>query len=188
MKAQDVMSVRVHTVRPEDLVSKAVALICRHRISGVPVVDKGGDLVGLISERDVLQAMYPHKPALKTRRAPTRPSRGLRDLKRLRAADIMVREVITAPPEADLLLLASLMATRKIRRVPIVQRRRLVGIVSQGDVYRGIFQGGRREPAAGPARRPPAQPVTASPPHSENRERKGAEHGVLPRHRKRGGS
>lgn len=137
------MSAKVHTVRPQDPVAKAVALICRHRISGVPVVDKRGDLVGLISERDVLQAMYPAKPELNPRRRASRSTGGLREIQRLRAADIMVRQVITAPPDADLLQLASLMAVKKIRRIPIVEGRRLVGIVSQGDVYRGIFQGRR---------------------------------------------
>lgn len=164
MKAQDVMSANVYTVRPEDPVSKAVALICRHRISGVPVVDKGGDLVGLISERDVLQAMYPHTPALKSRRGHPRTRGRLRELAQLRAADIMVRQVITAPPEADLLVLASLMATKKIRRIPIVLDRRLVGIVSQGDVYRGIFQGRRRESADRPTSRTPAPSPTAGAP------------------------
>lgn len=137
------MSAKVYTVRPQDSVAKAVALICRHRISGVPVVDKRGDLVGLISERDVLQAMYPAKPELNPRRRASRSTGGLREIQRLRAADIMVRQVITAPPDADLLQLASLMAVKKIRRIPIVEGRRLVGIVSQGDVYRGIFQGRR---------------------------------------------
>jgi predicted transcriptional regulator len=76
-----------------------------------------------------------------------------------------VRQVITAPPEADLLLLASLMATRKIRRIPIVVGQRLVGIVSQGDVYRGIFQGRRRDPLEGPGRRGSAQlPGIGAPP------------------------
>jgi CBS domain-containing protein len=136
------MSAKVYTVRSEDPVAKAVALICRHRISGVPVVDKRGDLVGLISERDVLQAMYPSKPELNPCRT-ARSTGGLRGIQRLRAADIMVRQVITATPDADLLQLASLMAVKKIRRIPIVEGRRLVGIVSQGDVYRGIFQGRR---------------------------------------------
>ncbi len=170
MKAQDVMSVRVHTVRPEDPVSKAVALICRHRISGVPVVDKPGDLVGLISERDILQAMYPDKPELKRRRGASGKGGRLRELELLRAADIMVRQVITAPPEADLLLLASLMATRKIRRIPIVRGKKLVGIVSQGDVYRGIFQGGRRQSQEGHGPRP-AAPSAAGTPPLEGRER-----------------
>jgi CBS domain-containing protein len=165
MKAHEVMSVRVYTVRPEDPVSRAVALICQHHISGVPVVNRAGDLVGLISERDILGAMYPGKSAFKRRRGASGARGGLRELKRLRAEDIMVRQVITAPPEADLLLLASLMATRKIRRIPIVVGQRLVGIVSQGDVYRGIFQGRRRDPLEGSGRLGSAQlPGIGAPP------------------------
>ena len=54
----------------------------------------------------------------------------------------MVRELITAAPETDLLRLASLMAVKKIRRIPIVEGGRLLGIVSQGDVHRAIFERG----------------------------------------------
>jgi CBS domain-containing protein len=169
MKAQDVMSPMVYTVRPEDPVARAVVLICQRHISGVPVVNKAGCLVGLISQRDILRAMYPEGKAGPARR-PGRPRVGLRELKRLRAADIMVRQVVTSPPEADLLLLASLMATRKIRRIPIVVKRRLVGIVSQGDVYRGIFQGRRWEAAGEAARGAPAGSTKSGSPAARARQ------------------
>jgi len=114
-----------------------------HHISGIPVVNGKGYLVGLISERDVLQAMYPNRPELRQKRrgkSLKALEKGVRELGTLQAKDIMVREVITAPPDADPLRLASIMATRKIRRIPIVEGKKLVGIVSQGDVYRAIFQ------------------------------------------------
>jgi len=149
--ARDIMTTSIHTVRPHDPLRKVVALICRYRISGVPVVDQDGYLVGIISERDVLQAMYPDHPELqqrKSRRPPRKQARGdPRDFGKLPAEAIMVRDVITAPPSADALRLASLMASRKIRRIPIVEGKKLVGIVSQGDVYRAIFQGRRLAPS-----------------------------------------
>lgn len=145
LTAKEIMTTPVYTVRPTDPLKRVVALLCMHHISGVPVVDGKGHLVGLISERDVLQAMYPNRPELRQKRRgkPLKAlEKGVRELGTLQAKDIMVREVITAPPDADPLRLASIMATRKIRRIPIVEGKKLVGIVSQGDVYRAIFQQG----------------------------------------------
>ncbi len=138
------MTTQVHTVRPADPVPKVLALLCRHRISGVPVVDGKGRLAGVISERDILEAMYPDQPELRLRRPRLRLGKGVREISAIRAREIMVRDVVTAPPDADVLRLASLMAIKKIRRIPIVKEGRLVGIVSQGDVYRAIFEQQRR--------------------------------------------
>ena len=142
--AADIMTTQVHTVRLADPVPKVLALLCRHRISGVPVVDGKGRLAGVISERDILEAMYPDQPELRLRRPRLRLGKGVREISAIRAREIMVRDVVTAPPDADVLRLASLMAIKKIRRIPIVKEGRLVGIVSQGDVYRAIFEQQRR--------------------------------------------
>lgn len=142
--ASEIMTSPVRTVRPADPVRKVIVLLCRHRISGVPVVDGKGRLVGLISERDILEAMYPDHPELRQHRPPLRLHEGVREIGSIPARQIMVQDVVTAPPDADILRLASVMAVRKIRRIPIVEGQRLVGIVSQGDVYRAIFERGRR--------------------------------------------
>jgi CBS domain-containing protein len=140
--ASEIMTSTIHSVRPGDPVRKVVGLLCKHRISGVPVVDGKGRLAGLISERDVLQAMYPDRPELRQRRAGKPGGRGEREIGSIASSEIMVSEVITAAPDTDILRLASLMAVNKIRRIPIVEEGRLVGIVSQGDVYRAIFERG----------------------------------------------
>ena len=138
--AADIMTTPVHTVGPADPLPKVVALLCRHRISGVPVVDAKGHLAGLISERDILEAMYPNHRELRQRRPRLRLDKPIREIRAIQAREIMIREVVTAAPDADVLRLASLMAINKIRRIPIVKDGRLVGIVSQGDVYRAIFE------------------------------------------------
>jgi CBS domain-containing protein len=159
--ARDIMTSPVYTVRATDRVKRIIALLCTHRISGVPVVDGKGHLVGLISERDLLEAMYPRRRELRQARGRTSAETTGREanIDRLLARDIMIRQVITAPPETDALRLASMMALRKIRRIPIVQGGKLVGIVSQGDVYRAIFQSGppgeQGSEAPRQSRRPP---------------------------------
>lgn len=137
--AKDIMTSRVYTVRPADPLWKVIDGICRYRVSGVPVVDGKGRLAGLISERDILHAMYPGKVRIPGKPSGRRTRRGLRDISELLARDIMVSQVITAPPDTELLRLASVMALKKIRRIPIVEGETLVGIVSHGDVHRAIF-------------------------------------------------
>ena len=145
LEARDIMTRTVHTACPSDPLRKVIETICRHMVSSVPVVDGKGQLVGLISERDILHAMRPGMP-----RSPGKPSarkalKTTRDLDGLLARDVMIVKVVTRTPGTDVLRLASVMALRKIRRIPIVDGRKLVGIVSHGDVYRAIFgaRGGR---------------------------------------------
>ena len=137
--AKDIMTSRVCTVRPGDPLWKVIDGICRYRVGGIPVVDGKGDLVGLISERDILHAMYPGKVRIPGKSAGRHTTRGLRNIGELLARDIMVSQVITASQDTELLRLASIMALRKIRRIPIVVGEELVGIVTHGDVHRAIF-------------------------------------------------
>jgi len=137
--AKDIMSSPVYTVRPSDPLGKVVEMICRHRISGVPVVKGKGRLIGLISERDIIHAMYPGYVGIPGKPPGQQMVQGLRDVSELLAKDIMVTQVITADPDTDFLRLASIMALQKIRRIPIVEGEILVGIVSHGDVGRSIY-------------------------------------------------
>jgi len=137
--AKDIMTSRVCTVRPADPLWKVIDGICRYRVGGIPVVDGRGDLVGLISERDILHAMYPGKVRIPGKSAGRHTTRDLRNIGELLARDIMVSQVITASQDTELLRLASIMALRKIRRIPIVVGEKLVGIVTHGDVHRAIF-------------------------------------------------
>ncbi len=159
--AKDIMTTPVHTVRPGDPLEKVVGLMCRHRVSGVPVVEGEGRLVGLISERHIIHAMVPGNGD-GPKGGDGEPAGGqLKDVREFLARDVMVTKVITANPETEFLRLASIMALQKIRRIPIVKGDMLVGIVSHGDVSRAIF-GNTERPAVCPAMRNNDDPPSGS--------------------------
>lgn len=144
MLAKDIMTDRVLTVQPETSVREVAEMLVTHKISGVPVVDDKGVLVGIVSEGDLLC-----KEA-----GPTLPDglcilgaviyyHGLREFRKFAALDaqqIMTAEVITARPNAEVSDIARLMQEKHIKRVPIVDEAgKLVGIVSRQDIVQMLL-------------------------------------------------
>jgi len=116
LTAQDVMTHEVQSVSPDTLVEDAAALMARRRITGLPVLDPAGCVMGMISDFDVIG-------------------------KRGRVvSDIMTTEVISVSPDTDLDQIGHILTGRRVRRLPVVEAGRLVGIVSRGDLIRRIAQ------------------------------------------------
>lgn len=107
------------TIRPEQSVREAVALLSRHNIGALIVVDATGTPVGIVSERDIV------REAARNEQLFTRT-----------VGDIMTKDVITALPQDDLISVANTMTERRIRHLPVVDGGKLVGIVSIGDVVK----------------------------------------------------
>ena len=114
MNVSDIMTTNVITVRDGTKVEDAARLLARHRISGLPVVDQSGAPIGVVTEYDLIAK------------------------KGTTVADIMTRDVISVSPETDVDAVAHLLASRRVRRVPVVAGGRLVGIVSRSDLVRQI--------------------------------------------------
>jgi CBS domain-containing protein len=143
MKARDVMVSPVVTVKPSASVQEAAKLLVERRISAVPVVDDQGKVIGIISEGDLL-----HRAEVGTERQRSWWLLGLTDEETLAAeyvkararkvADVMASSVMTATPDAPLHELAALMETKSIKRVPIVEDGRLVGIVSRANLVQAV--------------------------------------------------
>lgn len=144
MKAKDVMTKKVYAVRSDDLVSKAVNLICKHNIAGLPIVDEGNKVVGVVSEKDLLSKMYPGYDEFQ--RDPVgamdfeKMELNYYDVSKLKVKEVMSSPPITATPDTPVLKIGSMMILNKIRRIPIVDESgKLLGIVSQGDIHRSVF-------------------------------------------------
>jgi CBS domain-containing protein len=145
MKIRDVMTVRVLSVSPQTPVREVVRLMLENRISGVPVVDAAGHVIGVVSESDFVRrpeidTAGPGSPWL---RLFTSAEDQARDFIRTHgriAADVMSSPAITAPPDAPLGRVAHLMNANGIKRVPVAEDGRLVGIVTRADLLRAVFE------------------------------------------------
>ena len=115
------------TIRPEQTVRDALALLATHNIGALIVVSAAGMPVGIVSERDIVREAARNEQVF---------GRAV--------GEIMTRDVITGVPEDDLASVANLMTEKRIRHLPVVTGGKLIGIISIGDVVkaqRDTYQG-----------------------------------------------
>jgi CBS domain-containing protein len=143
MLVRDIMTRAVKTAHPDAKVGDIAIVMCFNKISGMPVVDDAGHIVGIISEKDILHAMFPNLSELmQSERVPDFEAleQSYRDVVSLHVKDVMKQRVATVEPDMPVLKAASIMFVRQFRRIPVAEGRRLVGIISIGDVHKAIFQ------------------------------------------------
>lgn len=143
MKAKDVMTPNVISIEPDASVLEALRLMLQHQISGLPVVDPNGDLVGIVTEGDFLR-----RTETGTERKRPRwleflvgPGTLARDYVRSharRVSEVMTYDVVTVSEETQLGDIVNLMERRRIKRVPVLREGRLVGIVSRANLLRAL--------------------------------------------------
>lgn len=133
--AGDIMQRAVVVVPQEAALADCAHLLCEKHITGVPVVDEVGSLVGIISQTDLLRHEDTLRAAL--RQPPPWDSRDRRaETGGWRVGDIMSREVISGSPDTPVDCLAGVMISHGIHRVVIVSGRSVVGIVTTMDLLR----------------------------------------------------
>ena len=128
MQVIDIMSTRVHTVRPATPVMAALRVLAQHRVSSLPVVGDDGGLVGIVSERDLL------------RRAIDAPGDGEHARADLPTdvAEVMTPGPHTVLPDTDLADVAHVFSMMSWKAMPVVRDGRLVGIISRSDIVRAL--------------------------------------------------
>ncbi|UCH34833.1 MAG: CBS domain-containing protein [Armatimonadota bacterium] len=148
VEARDLMTRDVITVTPETPVSEIAKLLSEHNISGVPVVDEDGKLRGIISEADlVVRAARPRFPryipfleGVIFLENPAHYEQEIQKMLAVAAADIMTEKVVTAPPDASVEELATLMTERNVNRIVIIEAGRIAGVVTRGDIVRTLAE------------------------------------------------
>ena len=144
MQAKDIMTTRVVTVGPEESVTDIAQKLTHHHISAVPVVEQDGTLLGIVSEGDLLR-----RPEVGTEKAAgswwlnlwRNPSDLADDFTKAHgktARDVMTAPVISMGPDAPLSEIAETLERNHIKRVPIVEDGKVVGLISRANIIREI--------------------------------------------------
>ena len=151
MRATDIMARHVVAATPAMTVQDAARLMINNHISGIPIVDGDRQLVGIVTEGDLLR-----RAETGTERRRSRWSEWFLPNSRLaaeyiqsharRVADVMSRDVVSVTELATLGAIADLMETRRIKRVPVLHDGKLVGVVSRADLLRVLASGGAKSP------------------------------------------
>jgi CBS domain-containing protein len=142
MKVSDIMTKEVVTALPDTSVNLIARLMADKGISGIPVVNEAGELVGLVTELDMVERNTRLEPPaffqildgripLET---PGHYKKRLQHMLGALARDVMSEDVPTIAPDAEIEDVAELMFTEKVNPVPVVEAGRLVGIVSRADI------------------------------------------------------
>ena len=146
-KASDVMVSEVITVDENALVLAVLKYFITHRISGLPVVNQAHEVVGFISDGDLLKNIGHHKPVIFD--AIAIASTGIwydqegiedriKELLQLKVMDIATHKVITVDSDTEIGDVAEILGQKKIKKVPVVKNGKLIGIISRGDLLRFV--------------------------------------------------
>lgn len=118
---KSVMTTVVHSIQPEAPIYEALELLVKQEISGLPVVNSENDLIGILSEKDVLEILLDSKDKKKVE-------------------DFMSTDVQSFPEDGDAVEICKFFIRTNFRRVPIVNGKKLVGIVSRRDIVSVIYE------------------------------------------------
>jgi CBS domain-containing protein len=137
---RDVMTTPVIACRAEAFFEEVAETLADRDISGMPVLNEAGHVVGIISERDLAHALGGPMVRLSLHRHNPRSLRDVTGLPRgeRRAKDIMTAPAVTVTPDTDLETTARLLRLFEINRVPVIEDGRLVGVVTRGDVLGAV--------------------------------------------------
>ena len=140
-RVSDVMTADVITVGPEVSVHKAARLMSDHGVSGLPVVDSEGRVLGIVSEGDLILCQAAPRTGRWWRRFLADPETLARDYQKAAGTtvgEVMTRAVVSVSPALDLGAAARILCDRGLRRLPVVSNSRLVGILSRGDLVKAL--------------------------------------------------
>jgi CBS domain-containing protein len=150
MRIDEIMTRDVIAVAPEAPIHKAARLMVNHSVSGLPVVDGRGKIVGIVSEGDLIVRQKPRERMPWWKLFFAEGEQLARDYQKragMTVAEVMTRSVISVGPELSVDAVALVLDKHRVRRVPVVSNGVLVGIVSRGDLIKALATA---PPAAGP--------------------------------------
>lgn len=150
MLAKDIMTKEVFTAKLDDRVEDLARLMLEHKISGIPVIDANDNLVGIITEKDLmirakeLRVPY-HVTLLDSIIFLENPIRFNNEVKKYIATEVkdaMTRKVITVQEDTPVGKVVKIMQNKRINRVPVMRHKKMVGIITRNDILKAVVPSG----------------------------------------------
>ena len=138
------MNTEVITIPEKSTYEETARILHENGISGAPVVDRKGRMIGFISEKDLLRVLYPYYRSYYKRPADyTDAEKREQKVKEIRKNTIirfMKPKVHCIDVETPIMRIGAIMLARNVTKLPVIEKDSLVGIVSRGDIYRKILK------------------------------------------------
>jgi CBS-domain-containing membrane protein len=147
--AKELMSTKVLTATPETSVRELASMLTSHKISGVPVLDANNEVIGVVTESDLIdQKKKVHIPTVMAildafvyLESPDTMEKELKKMAGSQVKDIFSRELITVQEDTPLDEIATLMAEKNVHTLPVLAGKKLVGVIGKADIIRTIARG-----------------------------------------------
>lgn len=144
MQAKEIMSKKIVSVGRNSTIKEIALNLAQHRISGLPVLTEDGDLVGIVTEGDLLRRkITPRIPdyinilgAVIYFHGVDRYNEDFKKLLAQKAEDIMTADVVTAEEDTDVSDVASMMLDHDIKQIPVVKGSKMIGMITRADIVR----------------------------------------------------
>ena len=145
MKVKDIMTKEINSISPDLSAWEGLTQLSKNKISGLPVIDQKGKLVGMFTEKDVLSFILPSYVEKVGRfiyeENPKGTKRKMAELNKLMVSQLMRKEVITIGEDVTLCEAARVMLTQRSRRLPVLDKTgKMVGIIAREDVLKAFIQ------------------------------------------------
>jgi len=146
LTAGDIMTTKIHTVHQDTEIKDLAKMFVEHNVNAMPVVDDAGDLVGIVTQTDLVEQDKPlHIPTVISLfdwviylESPKKFIEEVQKVTARRVGEICSQDVVTCTPDTPVAEVASLMVDNKAHLVPVVTDRRMVGVVARLDIIRSM--------------------------------------------------
>jgi CBS domain-containing protein len=148
MIVSEIMSKDITTVSKDTSLMEVASLMCLYRYSGIPVIENN-ELIGLIAEKDVLAELFPSLEDAMHNMSTIDFDAKIKEYASLMSKSVsalMTQNLKTVSPDMPILKAAVIMANNRFRRIPVTEGKKLVGMLSLGDVHKAIFHKSLQKP------------------------------------------
>ncbi|MCX5716852.1 MAG: CBS domain-containing protein [Nitrospirae bacterium] len=146
LTAKDIMTKNVTTVRAATTIEELARILMEHKISGAPVVDDNENLIGIVTENDLISRdKRLHIPTVMRLfdsfimlESPGRIEKELKKMTAIAVNDIYTKEVITVAEDTSVQDIATIISEKKVHLIPVVEGKKILGIIGKIDLIKGI--------------------------------------------------